>query len=219
MLIIIISIMVIFLTQNASALTTEEMINLKKAGVSEDSIVWMVEHGYKDADKVLKLKKADFKDENIQAIIKSEAGHQSAKGISETRNDSFSAQADLKTPARIKIIWYRIFHDKPLLQNKETIDNARIAIAGKTLQITWPKREGMNPLNAFQKEPFESPFYWELNKNDILETGEEGYNYKLQTDLSHKGKPDMDDVHYWVIYLDPENSKLIEHIKQALGNK
>ncbi len=208
---------------SALALTTDELVNLKKANVSEEVIVLMAENNYQNTDKVLKLKEAGYKDETILAIVKSEVKNKSLpaeKGVTSlpvAPLEPAGPKIDFQTLAKVKIFRYLIYRDKPLLQNKEAIADAQISILGKTLQITWEKKGGMDPSNAFQKEPFEPPFKLELYENDILEQGSEGYAYMLKTGLGNDYQVKMRREGYWVVYLEPKDQKLIDYIKSALS--
>jgi len=220
--ILFIGVFVLTWAYSALALTTAELVNLKKAGVSEEIVVLMAENNYQDTDKVLKLKEAGYKDESIIAIVKSEIKNRSLPVETNVTSmpmappASAEPKADFQTPAKVKIFRYLMYHDKPLLQNKEAIADAQVSILGKTLQITWEKKDGMNPLNAFQKEPFEPPFKLEFHENDVLGQGSEGYTYMLQTGLGDNHQVKMSREGYWVVYLEPKDQKLIDYIKNAL---
>ncbi|MDA8091728.1 MAG: hypothetical protein M0Z61_16100 [Nitrospiraceae bacterium] len=51
------------------ALTSRDLIRLKKAGVPEDAITLMLKSGYANADEVISLEKAGFGEEAIKAFI------------------------------------------------------------------------------------------------------------------------------------------------------
>jgi hypothetical protein len=56
----------------AAGLTTEELTRLKTSGVGEDVIRFMLENGYGNVDRVVKLKEAGFADETISTVIKTD---------------------------------------------------------------------------------------------------------------------------------------------------
>jgi len=213
-----------FFAAESSAFTTEELIGLKKAGVSEDIIVFMVENGYKDAAKVIKLKEAGFKDETIVAVIKSEL--KESKG--ETKDKRTESQAgegraaaaedtaSVLTTAKIKILWYMIYRGNPVIQNFEAISNVKTSVESDTVTFEWKENSGLGLLEVFRKKPFKSPFLWTLNKDDSFENGQEGYAYALRSTVNHKGKPDTDGAHFWVILMEPADTKIAEAIRSVL---
>ena len=209
----------LFFAEGSSALTTEELLRLKTSGVSEDIIVFMAENDYKDIDKVAKMKEAGFRDESIMAIIKSELKGRRTKEISSDapdRKNNIEATAQVETTARVKIMWYLIYRGEPVLQNNQAIDNAKVSFAGNTIKFEWEDKGGLGLLDFIRKKPFKSPFYWMIDKGDKLESGPEGYAYMLESTTNHKGAPETDGSHYWVLYLEPKDAKIIDHIKDAL---
>lgn len=60
---------VLMVCRQAFALTSQDLIRLKKAGVPENLIVLMLESGYENADEVVSLEKAGFSAETIEAFI------------------------------------------------------------------------------------------------------------------------------------------------------
>lgn len=60
---------VLFSCGQACALTSRDLIRLKKAGVPENLIILMLDSGYGNADEVIALEKAGFSAETIQAFI------------------------------------------------------------------------------------------------------------------------------------------------------
>ncbi len=203
---IIFAFIVLFVGGESLALTTEEMLRLKKAGISEEIIVLMVENGYKDADKVLSLKDAGFKDESIMAIIKGEL-----------KSNTVSEKVNAQTTARVKILWYLIYRGNPVLQNSRIVDNATISLVDDTnIKIEWKEKSGLGLLDEIKKKTFKSPFYWSINKDDAIGAGAEGYAYILKSGPQHQGKPETDNTHYWEIYFDPRDAKIVDHIKHAL---
>lgn len=202
---------------NSLALTTEELLKLKKSGVSEAIIVFMVENDYRDVDKVARLKEAGFKDDTIMAIIKSELKSRPSNTPSggEVTKEGYSERVNFETTGRVKILWYIIYRGEPILQNSDAIENAKISITGNTIKFEW-KTEGLGLLDIFRKKPFKSPFYWEINRDDTFGPGKEGYAYILKSTVNHKGKPDTDGSHYWIIYLEPKDSRIVDYIKTTL---
>lgn len=194
------------LPQNLFALTTDEIIQLKNAGIPEEIIVLIVESNYKDTEKVLRLKEAGFKDESIKAIV---AG--------EVKSNVVSEKIDFETTGQVKILWYFIYRDKPILQNSQTIENAKIALLdGSAVKIEWKEDGGLGLLEVLKKKAFKSPFYWVINKGDVLENGNRDYPLVLKTGLDHQGQPEIDRSHYWLVYLNPRDRNLSDRIKDLL---
>lgn len=188
------------------ALTTDDMLRLKKAGIPEDVIVLMVDNGYKDADKIIKLKEAGFKDENIITIIKGEV-----------KNKATVEKINFETAARVKILWYLMYREKPVLQNSQVEDHVKISLVDDGIvKLEWKEETGLGMLDALKKKAFKSPFYWVINKEDSLEPGKEGYSLSLKSALNHTGKPDTDGSHYWLVYFEPNDVKIADHIKGVL---
>jgi hypothetical protein len=216
--VIILSVIALFLCNTSFALTTEELLQLKKAGVPEDIILFMVDSDYKDVDKVLKLKDAGFKDETILSIIKKDLKEKPSSEI--LRNEparSVSVQGKgAETPSKIKILWYASYGGGPVLLAKQEEDNARIAVEAGTLKFEWADK---NVFSILIKKPFKSPFFWDINKDDTFGAGKEGYAYMLKSTVNHKGKPDTDASHYWTIYLEPKDTKIVDYIKESLSNR
>src|SRR4030065_1505723 len=55
-----------------AALTTEELTRLKTSGLGEDVIIFMIENGYGNVDRVVRLKEAGFADETISSVIRND---------------------------------------------------------------------------------------------------------------------------------------------------
>src|SRR5512141_2118647 len=144
------------LAGKVEALTTEELLQLKKAGISEEVVVYMVESRYDDVNKVCKLKEAGYKDQTILAIIKSELG--SAQAASNARGEDKNASPEkvaFRTEGRIKILWHLVYRGEPVVQNKMTVDNASISIIGdNVLKFEWDDREDLGLLGVFRRRPF-----------------------------------------------------------------
>jgi hypothetical protein len=218
-MVIIISGIVLLLATTSFTLTTDELLQLKKAGISEDIILFILEADYKDVDRVLKLKEAGFKDETILSIIKKDLkGKPSAEILREKTAKDISAQSgEAGVTSKVKILWYMAYSAGPVLQSSQAIDNARISVEGPgSLKFEWKDR-GL--VDIFLKNPFKSPFYWDINKDDTLGSGREGYSHMLQSAVNHKGKPETDGSHFWVIYFDAKDTKIADSIKENLSNK
>lgn len=209
----------------ALALSTDDLLRLHKAGVPENIILLMDENDYQDVDRVIKLKKAGFKDESILTIIKHDLKRRrvpqsmppSSTPPSKEKTSQADEAVDIKTRAKIKIAWYMLYRGDTVLQNSEEIDKATISmIGGKTLKLEWSEKQGLGLLDVFFKKPFKSPFYWELNPDDTLMPAKDGYPYMLKSAVGHKGKPDTDESHYWILYLKPKDPRIIDYIAKAI---
>ncbi|GAB4408561.1 MAG: hypothetical protein OHK0032_03930 [Thermodesulfovibrionales bacterium] len=218
-IVIILSAILLSFAKNSFSLTTEELLKLKKSGVSEDIIVFMVENDYKDVDKVSRLKEAGFKNETIMSVIKSELKNkpQNSPPREEITKGIPAERVSFETTAKIRILWYLIYRGEPVLQNSDTIDDAKISIIDNTtIKFEWKEKGGLGLLDFFRKKPFKSPFYWNINRDDTFGPGLEGYAYMLKSITGHKGAPDTDGSHYWVVYFEPKDSKISDYIKNAL---
>jgi hypothetical protein len=209
------------LAGDVEALTTEELLQLKKAGVSEEVVVYMVESRYDDANKVCKLKEAGYKDQTILAIIKSEVG--SAQTASHARGEDKNAGPErvaFRTEGRIKILWHLVYRGEPVVQNKMTVDNVSISIIGdNVLKFEWDDREDLGLLEVFRRRPFHSPFYWEIAGDDTLEPGKEGYPWMLKSATGHHGKPATDNAHFWILYFEPKDAGITDYIRKVSSVK
>lgn len=216
--VIIFSVIILLLSGASFALTTDELLQLKKAGIPEDIILFMVDSDYKDVDKVLKLKDAGFKDETILSIIKKDLkGKPSAEIRKEETVKSVSAQdTGTEAPSKIKIIWYASYGGGPILLAKQEEDNARITLEAGTLRLEWPDK---SVFNILLKKPFKSPFIWDIAKDDTLGPGKDGYPYMLRSSINHKGRPETDDSHFWVVYLNPADTRILDSIKETISSK
>jgi hypothetical protein len=206
---------------------------MKKAGVSEDIIVFMVEHDYRDVDKVTRLKESGFKDETIMSIIKSELKGDKPSEVSPenistekgTGNRDNPKKISFETTAKAKILWYMIYKGKTVLQNSDKLEDVTISLLGgatpaandKAVRFEWKEKGGLGLLDAFGKKNFKSPFYWDINKDDVLGPGAEGYSYILKGSTAHRGNPASDDSHYWVIYLEPADPRVADYMKKAIS--
>ncbi len=192
--------------REAFALTAEDMVRLKQAGIPEDIIVVMVENNYQDAEKIIKLKEAGFKDQTIMAIVSGES-----------RNNQGKERFTIETTGRVKILWYLVYRGNPVLQNSQAIDNANIFLVDDaSLKLEWKEQGGLGLLDEIKKKAFKSPFYWTMNKDDSLEQGSDGYSYVLKSTVSHQGKPDSDGAHYWMLYFQPNTVKIVDSLRSNL---
>lgn len=205
------------LSGDVDALTTEELLQLKKAGVSEEVVVYMVESRYDDANKVRKLKEAGYKDQTILAIIKSEVWR--AEAVSHARGEGKNAvpeRVTFRTEGRIKILWHLVYRGEPVVQNKMTVDNVAISFVGdNVLKFEWDDNENLGLLEVFKRRAFRSPFYWEIAGDDVLEPGREGYPWMLKSAIGHHGKPVTDNTHFWILYLEPMDAGITGYIRKA----
>ncbi len=207
---------VLFVGTAFSALTTDELLQLKKAGISEEIILFMNEVDYKDVDRVLKLKGAGFKDDTILSIIKNDLKGKPSPEISREQKakDVSSESSGKAMTSKIKILWYEAFKAGPVLAGSQEIDDARItAVSEGRLRIEW-REKGL--IGVIFKKPFSSPFYWDINKDDTFGPGKDGYEYMLKSSVDHKGKPETDKSHFWVLYLDAKNEGIIDFIRHSL---
>ncbi len=196
----------IFIGREAFALTAEDMVRLKQAGIPEDIIVVMVENNYQDVEKIIKLKEGGFKEQTIMAIVKGEA-----------QNNQGKERFTVETTGRVKILWYLVYRGNPVLQNSQAIDNAKILLVDDAaLKLEWKDQGGLGLLDEIKKKAFKSPFYWTMNKDDSLEQEADGYSLVLKSSTTHQGKPDSDGSHYWMLYLHPKDAKLGESLRKSL---
>ncbi|MGE5174262.1 MAG: hypothetical protein ACM3MD_10600 [Betaproteobacteria bacterium] len=202
---IILSLIIVFSPSLSVALTTDDMLRLKNAGISEETIIVMVESGYQDVEKVLKLKEAGFADQSILAIVKGEV-----------KNNLGKERIISETTANAKIMWYLVFRGKPVLQNSKVIDDAKVSVVdNSSVKLEWKEKGGLGLLDELKVKAFTSPFYWVINKDDTLEPGE-GYPFVLKSTTAHQGKPDSDGSHYWMLYLEPRDAKIADSIRDIL---
>lgn len=209
------------LAGNVLALSTEELLRLKKTGVPEEIIVFMVEAGYNDADKVCRLKEAGFKDQNLLAIIRSETARTVAGVPPAVENNAeVPEKAIFETGGRIKILWYLLSRGEPVLQNRQAVEDARILLVGdNVVKFEWKAKDELGVLEVFRRKAFATPFYWEIGPDDTLEPGKEGYAWALTSAADHRGRPVTDGKHYWVVYFDPKDTGIVDLLKKNLPGK
>ncbi|MGD0887577.1 MAG: hypothetical protein ABSA46_22260 [Thermodesulfovibrionales bacterium] len=204
-------------SKTSFALSTDELVKLKKAGIPEDIILFMNDADYKDVEKVLQLKKAGFKDDAILSIIKKDLnGKPSTESLKkETETDASAQSVEAETTAKIKILWYMAYSANPALLSSQAIDNASISVVSPgRIKFEWRNK---GAFSLFMKDPFNSPFYWDINKDDTVGPGKNSYPYMLRSGVHHKGKPETDDSHFWVIYLNPADSRILDYIRENLS--
>jgi hypothetical protein len=199
------------------ALSTQELTYLKKSGVAEEIILFMVESDYKDVDRVIKLKSAGFKDETIMSIIRHDVKNgRPAKPQAGTPEKTRAMDIPrIETTGKVRILWYMVYRGQAVLQNSDEVIDAKMFIVGKRLTIEWPEKN-LGLLDAFSKRPFQSPFFWDIDDDDTTGGEREGYPFILQSSTNHKGKPDTDGSHYWAIYLSPADTKIIDYIRERI---
>lgn len=217
----VLAILFLFPVKNALALATEELLRLKQAGISEELIVYIVEADYRDIDKVLRLKEAGFTDQALLAIVRSETTKPASGGVSaEEAGPTASEKTVFETGGRIKILWYLLYQGKPVLQNHQSVEDARILLVGdNVIRFEWNVKEELGLLEVFRRRPFTSPFAWEIQPGDVLEPGKEGYPWALQSTIGHKGHPPTDGKHYWIVYFEPKDPAITDRLKQRLSSK
>lgn len=213
----ILSLLSLALATKALALSTEELLRLKSAGVSEEVIAGMVEAGYNDADKIVRLKEGGFRDQTLLSIVRSESGR-SAAAVSTGPESRPREKAVFETTGRVKILWYLLYGDKPILQNRQVVDDARISLIGdKTVKFEWKDTDGQGLLEVFRRNAFPSPFYWDLGRDDTVGPGPDGYSWMLKSLPGHNGRPLTDGKHHWAVYLDPKDAEIVRLIEKRLS--
>lgn len=201
--------------------STDELIALKNSGVSEDIVRVVLESGYGDLARIIRLKKAGFKDDTILSVIKADLKEAKAPASSSAIPDKQAASEaiDAETTARMKIQWYMVYRGNAMLQNSQEIDGAKISmIGGKTLRFEWTEKGGLGLLDFAYKKPFSSPFYWDIDKEDGIGPGAPGYPYALKSVSGHRGRPETDASHYWVVSFEPAGqafARWIEKVRSA----
>lgn len=200
-----------------SALTTEELLQLKKAGVKEEIILYLNKKDYKDVEKVLKLKAAAFTDETILSIIKNDLNGESSLSVSkdERVRDNPHDESGVESTSKISILWYSAFKSGPVLLEKQTISKARVIMGPEKIGFEW---EDKGVFDILFKKPFKSPFYWDINKDDLLTIGKEGCPLLLKSTANHKGRPETDDSHFWAVCLDTGDARITDFLRQNLMN-
>jgi len=213
-----------------AALTTEELTRLKTVGLGEDVIRFMIENGYGNVDRVVKLKEAGFTDETISSVIRSDlkgTGEaqqptpqpEKAKQAQPVAEPVADATAIMQTPAKVKIEHYLVLGD-PIIQNQQEIKNATVSLLeGRRLKIEWDDSKAPSTLGSlFLGKPFASPFYWDLEKGDgLVSVNSKDNSFLLRTGRSHQGRPAADKSHSWIVYLTPNSPDLSKQIRKILS--
>jgi len=213
-----------------AALTTEELTRLKTVGLGEDVIRFMIENGYGNVDRVVKLKEAGFTDETISSVIRSDlkgTGEaqqptpqpEKAKQVQPVAEPVADATAIMQTPAKVKIEHYLVLGD-PIIQNQQEIKNATVSLLeGRRLKIEWDDSKAPSTLGSlFLGKPFASPFYWDLEKGDgLVSVNSKDNSFLLRTGRSHQGRPAADKSHSWIVYLTPNSPDLSKQIRKMLS--
>ncbi len=224
----------------AAALSTGDLIRLKNAGLSDNTIQLIVESGYGNIDRVIKLKDAGFKDDTIVSVIRSDlkegvaapapAARSEGGAAIETVQGKVAAAApstkptpvavnevvNFETNAKVKMQRYLVTSGDGLLMNDVEIDAATVSIVdGKILKVTFPKNSGGYSGYLFRVAEFTNPFYWDVNKEDTITSGSRKDSYVLKSSSSHAGRPATGGSHYWVISFEPAKPELAQWIERA----
>ncbi len=206
------------------AFTTDELIRLKEAGISEETIVFLVENGCADADRVLRLAKAGFKEETIRAIVTADANagrKLPAGGVDDGgRTEAPSASPGTgpsETAVRARIDWYMIFRGEPLRRNFQDLEDAKGSLVeGRTIRIAHRTDSGAGLLELFRKKAFPSPFLWNLEGTESFKADADGYRCVITSVGNRRGKPPSDGSHFWVLSLDPKDPGFCDSVREAL---
>jgi hypothetical protein len=222
-----------------AALTTEELTRLKASGLGENVILIMIENGYDNIERVVRLKEAGFADETISSVIRSDlkadvetkrpvllpAQVKQAKPVAETAAEPVAkpiveAAAVMQTSAKVTIEQYLALGD-PVVQKSLTIPDAIISLLqGRRLKIEWDASKITPTLGnlILRGKPFANPFYWDLDKDDGLQSvNAKDNSFILRTGHSHQGRPTVDKSHYWVVHLTPGSPDLEKRIRELLS--
>ena len=215
-----------------AALTTEELTRLKTVGLGEDVIRFMIENGYDNVDRVVRLKEAGFADETISSVIRNDlkeggeatlpkpqpAEVRQAQPVAE-KTAKADAPVTMQTSAKVKIERYLVVGD-PIVLNSQDIRNATVSLLqGRRLKIEWdPGEPGSTLSNIHLDKPFSTPFYWDLEKGDGLQSvNPKDNSFILRTGRSHQGSPTSNKSHRWVLHLTPDSPDLVKRIREILS--
>lgn len=213
-----------------ATLTTENLTHLKASGLGEGVIRFMVESGYTDVDRVLRLKEAGFSDETISAVVRSdlkaggevggEVAPQPANAVPtrpavEPAPQMAAEVVTLRTSAQVKIEQYLV-RGEPVVKNSQDIPGATVMLLeGRRLKIEWDASKV--PPNFFRRKPFTSPFYWDLDKSDSFHSvNPKDNSFVLRTGHSHQGQPAADKAHSWIVHVTPDSPELAKRISTLL---
>lgn len=230
----------------AAALTTEELTRLKMSGLGEDVIRFMIENGYSKVDRVLKLKEAGFADETISTVIKTDlkegnaaspppsvpaqANQTPARAVpanipvavpatAATSATTAEAKAIAQTTAKVRIEHYQALGE-PVILKSQDIQTATVSLLeGRILRIEWDASKVSRSLgNLFLGKPLESPFYWDLQKDDtLLDVNPKDNSFVLRTARLHQGQPKVNKSQYWLLYLTPQSPELSKQLQGLLS--
>lgn len=221
-----------------ATLSTEALTRLKASGLGEEIIRFMIENGYDNVDRVLKLKEAGFADETIATVIRSdlktggESGRpmpqaqqanvpkpaQQAQPVQREAQPVAEAPVLMRTPAKVKIEQY-VGLGEPVVQNSQDIPAATVSLLeGRRLKIEWEQDSSTStPARMLWRKPFTSPFYWDLSKGDLLHRASARDNsFTLRTGHLHGGSPATTKSQHWLVHLTPDNPDLARRIKELL---
>ncbi|MDZ7593422.1 MAG: hypothetical protein U0932_02110 [Thiobacillus sp.] len=222
-----------------AALSTEELTRLKTSGLGEDVIIFMIENGYGNVDRVVRLKEAGFADETISSVIRSDlkAGVEAkrpapqpeqvkqvkpvAEPVAEPVTKPMAdATAIMQTSAKVTIEQYLALGD-PVVQKSQDIPGATISLLqGRRLKIEWDGSKLTQTVGnlLLRGKPFASPFYWDLDKGDGLHSvNPKDNSFILRTGHSHQGRPTAGKTHYWVVHVTPDSPDLEKRIRELLS--
>jgi len=216
-----------------AAMSTDELIQLKEAGLSESIIQLMVDSGYDDVNRVLRLKEAGFKDDTILSVIQSDLKESgtapSSAAMPATPSASVPATAsvavpatetageivDFSTGAKVRIVHFLIYRNNPVEQNSDAYEAATMTmVGGNTLKIEWSKEDGRT-VGLLLKKPFKSPFYWNISSGDSFAPGKDQNTFVLKSSTNRVGQPETDGTHYWEISFEPANAEIVQWIERA----
>lgn len=220
-----------------ATLSTEALTRLKASGLGEEIIRFMIENGYDNVDRVLKLKEAGFADETIATVIRSdlktgEPGRpmpqaqqanvpkpaQQAQPVQREAEPVAEAPVLMRTHAKVKIEQY-VGLGEPVVQNSQDIPAATVSLLeGRRLKIEWEQGgSASTPGRLLWRKPFASPFYWDLGKGDLLHRASSRDNsFTLRTGHLHGGSPATSKSQHWLLHLTPDNPDLARRIKELL---
>lgn len=223
-----------------AALTTEELTTLKTSGLGEDVIRFMIENGYGNVDRVLKLKQAGFADETIATVIRNDlkAGGEAptprpekvaptqpgvepaVEPVAEpTAKPATEPAATMRTSAKVTIEHYLVVGE-PVVLNSQDIPKATISLLdGRRLKIEWDGNKAASTLSNFLRgKPIASPFYWDLDKGDgLYGVNPKDNSFILRTGRTHQGSPTADKTHYWIVQVTPNSPDLAKRIRELLS--
>jgi hypothetical protein len=220
---------VVLWATSAVALTADELVQLKEAGVAEAIIIVMVESNYTDVTKVLRLRQAGFQDDTILAVIRTDLKQQGGT-ISPPAVPTQAGQPSTppvpQSPVLCQIladveITRHLLYRGDRIQNQDRHDDATFTVRKGALEVTWPPPTGfLSALRVLRRDPFPQPFHWELDPTDSLYYGGDPERpYTFISTPQHRGKPPTDGQHYWVIKFKPRDERFLDCLLQAGARK